>query len=163
VLLDPLNLPETVVLLRGLELELEWSGARSLADLPARLRLDLVPLEDPWGPARAVSYLRTCSPGRVDLASDGPTTTRVPAPGTYRLEWTIFYEWKSGHSLRREIELAAPRSLQVEDAPGTRLVSLDESILEREVAWLRGEFDRLQDRGGIPAELRFGERVGDSR
>ena len=163
VLLDPLNLPETVVLSRGFELELEWSGARSLADLPARLRLDLVPLEEPWGLAKAVSYLRTFSPGQADLASDGPTTTRVPAPGTYRLRWTIIYEWKSGHYLRRKIELEEPQTLQVEDAPGTRLISLDESILEREVAWLRGEFDRLQERGTIPAELRFGERVDDSR
>ena len=150
---------------RGRELELEWTGPIKLAELPARLQLELVPLSSDHPVNRATRYLRTLmrpwSPGRVYLDATDATRTRVPRAGTYRLIWTIDYEYRSGHHMNREIELETDQLLSVGDELDRYQVALDRAVLEREIEWLRERFAERVERGYIPADLPFGGVVPD--
>jgi len=165
VLIDPLDPPNEVVMRRGRELELEWTGPIKLAELPARLQLELVPLSSDHPVNRATRYLRTLmrpwSPGRVYLDATDATRTRVPRAGTYRLIWTIDYEYRSGHHMNREIELETDQLLSVGDELDRYQVALDRAVLEREIEWLRERFAERVERGYIPADLPFGGVVPD--
>ncbi|MFT4539060.1 MAG: RNA polymerase sigma factor (sigma-70 family) [Planctomycetota bacterium] len=161
VLIDPLDPPEKVVLSRGRRIELDWTGSVALKDLPAKLELEIVPIERPAVVDRATRYLQTWSPGRVYLDPNGVTESRVQANGAYRLVWSIDYEYRSGYHMNRVIDLPEQQILSVGADLDLYQVALDKAVLEREIEWLRQRFAASVKGGHIPEDLPFGDMLSE--
>ncbi len=157
VLVDPVNPPSKVVMVRGLQVTTRWGGPVAITDLPGKVEFQMIPADAPEPANRAEQYLRIWSPGRASFSEQGHADSRVRKPGMYQLLLSISYEYKPGYYLERAVELGTPLLFRVRKDGEEIQLDIPEAPLNATVAWIRERFDADVRAGQIPPDLQFGE------
>jgi hypothetical protein len=144
--LGPVEGTREVVLRRGLDVTLAWSGSEPLPESPYSLvaRLETVsPQPEIPGGRAAASYVRDAwSPSHGSFAPDGRLVLKVREPGRYKLSWKLRFE--RGFVHEEAIDVETPTIDVIAGRVDVHPVSIPPSALRAALQRARRVVDRVE-------------------